>query len=322
MLTYAGKGAIAFESMDISRSVDNMSSLIDSIVPRKIRVINKVVRDLPQMVGDPVQVGQIVMNLVANSVDAIDGESGVIEITTGLTRVDELRLSQCMFTEGVVEGAYLYVRVKDTGKGIEADQISRIFDPFYSEKGVGKGLGLSSMSGIVRQHRGFVQVVSEPGEGSEFSVYFPVLVYEESMAAGWALSRNESDSRRGAILVADDDPRIRALISSILEGENYRVTTVEDGREALDVITDQGEEFCLFLLDCTMPKTSGTDVYQQIRAKGSDTPVILISGYHQDQVVRNVTHDPHAYFIKKPFNVDELLRQVEAALTKSEVRQD
>ncbi|MDA0788685.1 MAG: response regulator [Proteobacteria bacterium] len=321
MLTYAGKGAIAFESMDISRAVDNMSSLINSIVPRKIRVVNNVVRDLPQMLGDPVQVGQIVMNLVANAVDAIDGESGTIEVSTGLTRVDKVQLRQCLFADGAAEGAYLYVGVKDTGKGMAAGQIDRIFDPFYSEKGVSKGLGLSSISGIVRQHRGFVQVVSVPGKGSEFYMYFPVLAYEEGQFTGQVPTRSDT-MLRGAILVADDDPRIRSLISSILEGESYRLKAVEDGREAMDEITHHGEEFCLFLLDCTMPKMSGTEVYQQLRSSGSDTPVILISGYHQDQVVRNVGHDEHAYFIKKPFNVDELVRQVEAALAKAEVRQD
>ncbi len=177
MLVYAGKGAIEFESVDIARVVDNMSSIINSIVPRKIRLVQKVTRDLPRLKGDHVQLGQVLMNLVANAINALDQEAGTIQITTGLTEVDAARLRQSIFASEAEVGAYLYLSVKDSGSGMDAVQVSKIFDPFYSEKGVSKGLGLSSISGVVRQHGGFVHVELSLGEGSDFTVDFPALSY-------------------------------------------------------------------------------------------------------------------------------------------------
>jgi len=315
MLIYAGKGAIEFESVDIAKVVDNMSSLINSIVPRKIRLVQKVTKDLPRLKGDQVQLGQVLMNLVANAVDALDQESGTIQITTGLTEVDGGRLRQSFFASEAEVGAYLYLSVKDSGSGMDTEQVSKIFDPFYSEKGVSKGLGLSSISGIVRQHGGFIHVQSNLGEGSEFTVYFPALSYSEVVPKQGSQFRSSSQNK-GEILLADDDPRIRSLIQSILESDHFELTSTEDGKEAMKMVTQDGPNYVLFLLDCTMPKMSGTEVYRQIRAQGLTTPVILISGYHQEQVISNISNDPNAHFIKKPFNVDELLDQVDRALSE------
>ncbi|HAK51191.1 MAG TPA: hypothetical protein DCM54_04710 [Gammaproteobacteria bacterium] len=281
MLVYAGKGAMEFESVDLSKVLDNMSSLINSIVPPKIRLVRKPVRDLPRLKGDQVQLGQLLMNLVANAVDAIE-EAGTIEISTGLAEVDDALLRKSFFATDLSPGAYLYLSVKDSGAGMDPGQVSKIFDPFYSEKGVSKGLGLSSISGIVRQHQGFVNVQSTLGGGSEFSVYLPALSYQEVVPTKGTQFR--SGSNKGKILLADDDPRIRSLIESILESDHFQLTSREDGKEAIKAAAEDGSSYVLFLLDCTMPKMSGTQVYRQIRSQGLTTPVILISGYHQEQV--------------------------------------
>ncbi len=314
MLVYAGKGAIEFESVDLSQVVDNMAGLVNSIVPRKIHLVNKIGRDLPLIKADSVQLGQVVMNLIANSVDAIENREGIIEIQTGLSEVNSEVLNNSRFKDGHEPGAYIYLRVTDTGVGMDFDRIERIFDPFYSDKQEGKGLGLSSISGIVRQHKGFVHIDSAPDKGSVFSVYFPVISYRDvanfSGAAGSASPR-----LKGRVLLADDDPRIRGLIASILEGDGFAIVDAEDGREATQQVTDSGATFDLFVIDCTMPKMSGTDVYRQIRSSGLKAPVILISGYHQEQVINDISKDNDAYFIKKPFGVDELVETVNTAVT-------
>lgn len=313
MLIYAGKGALEFEAVDISRVADNMSSLMQSIVPRKIQLIQKLARDLPALRGDKVQLGQVLMNLVANAVDAIEDDTGTIEITTGLTDVDSALLRSSFFANDREPGAYLFLRVKDTGIGMDTGQVERIFDPFYSEKQTRKGLGLSSLSGIVRQHAGFIRVRSKPGEGSEFTVYFPVLAYHEEESDGRFLA-GLKENVKGSVLLADDDPRIRSLMVSILEGDYFRLTPAEDGKEALRIFEEREGQFDLLVLDCTMPKMSGPDVYKKIRAGGSNVPVLLVSGYHQEQVVANISHDPNAHFIKKPFNVDDFREEVMSAL--------
>jgi signal transduction histidine kinase/CheY-like chemotaxis protein len=316
MLTYAGKGAIEFESLDISRVVDNMSSLINSIVPRKVQLVQKISRSLPAMKGDQVQLGQVLMNLVANSVDAIEDKPGIIEISTGITDVDERLLRDSFYATEPEEGAYLYLKVKDNGRGMDASEFGKIFDPFYSEKDTRKGLGLSSLLGIVRQHKGFIHVSSRRGEGSEFAAYFPVISYSDIDTVTKFGKSAPGGEVKGRVLLAEDDPRIRSLIASILESDGFQLESVEDGKEAIEHVQDEGESFVIFVLDCTMPKMSGTEVYQQIRGKGLTTPVLLISGYHEDQILKNINNDPQAYFIKKPFNVDGLLESVNSAIKK------
>ncbi len=312
MLIYAGKGALAFESVDLSRVVEDMSSLIHSIVPRKIQLVQKLARDLPTLRGDKVQVGQVAMNLVANAVDAIQDNTGVIEVSSGIAEVDEDLIRSCFFAENREPDAYLYLRVKDTGVGMSDHQVERIFDPFYTEKRTSRGLGLSSLSGIVRQHKGFIRVVSEPDSGSEFTIYFPVVVIQESSGDSRFAAR--SSDRKGKVLLADDDPRIRTLMASILESDHFRLTSAEDGKEALRIYEQEPDQFDLLVLDCTMPKMSGTELYRKIRGNGSMVPIVLVSGYHQEQVAASINHDPNAYFIKKPFNVDDFLAMVHDAL--------
>ncbi len=314
MLTYAGKGAIEFASLDISRVVDNMSSLINSIVPRKIRLVQKISRSLPAMKGDQVQLGQVLMNLVANGVDAIEDNPGVIEIATGITEVDDAFLRDSFFTTELDEGVYLYLKVKDSGHGMNASEFGKIFDPFYSDKKSKKGLGLSSLLGIVRQHKGFMHVDSSEGEGSEFSAYFPVVSYTDVDVRTRFGNIGAAVDTKGLILLAEDDPRIRSLIASILESDGFHLETVENGKEATKQISEKGEAYVIFVLDCSMPKMSGTEVYAQIRSQGLNTPVLLISGYHEEHVVKNISNDPDAYFIKKPFNVDGLLESVNSAI--------
>lgn len=316
MLVYAGKGAIEFESVDISRVVDNMSGLINSIVPRKIHLVHKVANDLPLVKGDAVQIGQVAMNLIANAVDAIEDREGFVEVQTGLSQVTSEQLRKGWFSDKHEPGAYVYLRVVDTGVGMDAAQIEKIFDPFYSESSHAskKGLGLSSIAGIIRQHKGFVQIESVKGTGSTFTAYFPIISYQDVEQVTPQSARSLPARIKGRVLLADDDSRIRSLIASILESDGFAVVSVDDGREANRQVNISGGSFDLFVLDCTMPKLSGTDVYRTIRASGIRVPVILISGYHQEQVISDISNDDDAYFIKKPFSVDELIETANLSL--------
>lgn len=315
MLTYAGKGALEFESTDISRVVEGLSSLVHSIVPRNVQLVQRLSRDLPSMRGDRVQLGQATMNLIANAVEALEDNPGTIEVATGLTDVDIATLRDGFFAEALEPGAYLYLRVRDTGIGMTPDQVERMFDPFYSDKTSSKGLGLSSLSGIVRQHKGFIRVSSNPGEGTDFVVYFPVL----SVSDADHTARAEPVSTRrggGRVLLADDDGRIRSLIASILESDRYSVISADDGKEALAAWREHRGDFDLLVLDCSMPKLEGPELYRQIRGEHRTVPIALVSGYHQDQVARHIENDPNACFVKKPFNVDDFLERIESLVKR------
>ncbi|XOV87131.1 MAG: ATP-binding protein [Pseudomonadota bacterium] len=317
MLVYAGKGSIEFVALDISRVYTGMKGLVHSIVPAKVNFTEQLAEGLPAMRGDASQLGQVIMNLIANAVDALRDEPGSIVVTTGLLDLDETRLRSCFFAEDKEPGAYLYLRVQDSGVGISGEQMARIFDPFYSDRETRRGLGLASLSGIVRQHQGVISVESTPGFGTEFTVCFPAVAVVDSdpLVPTPELSAGQTAPR---ILVADDDSRIRSLLASVLAPLQADLTFTEDGRETLDLLERQGRGgFDLLVLDCTMPKLSGTEVYQQLRRGGSSVPVVLMSGYQEGQVSRHIQNDPGATFVKKPFSVDEFLDIVRASLAQA-----
>ncbi len=339
ILRYSERESVKAEYLDISEVVDHMSSLINATVPRKIKVILKVTRELPPTRGDKGQLRQVLLNLVANAVGAIGEETGIIEISTGLVEIDEAFLSESELMRDPVMGSYLYLSVADSGMAASTDLVEKALDPLVGE-GDREGLGLSSLSGVVRQHLGFIRVSSTEESGSRMTTYFPVAILDDGALNDSQESKGETEATvsalpfvaepdisvsqdeqeliqpKGRVLLSDDDKRIRSLISSILESDGFELTTAQDGEDAMSRISAEGDKFTLFLLDCTMPKLSGFEVYQEIRSRGLTTPVILISGYYQSQIVNNISDDQDAYFIKKPFNVDDLLRQVNMALAQ------
>lgn len=311
MLTYAGKGSLEFEPINLSKLIDNLASLVNSLVPRRIHLTQNLQQDLPLVRGDSVLLGQVLMNLVGNAVDATLGEEGTIDVTTGIRNVRVDMLERSLFTDRHEPGIYVYLEVRDSGVGMSADRVEKIFDPFYSEKNQGKGLGLSAIAGIVRQHRGFLKVDTQPGAGASFTVFLPMITYKDPSQPGQTSAPGQ-DQAHQRVLLADDDTGIRSLIDTLLTDEGYDVVTAVDGREALDEIETRGRDFQVFLLDCTMPKLTGVELYREIRTSGLKTPVILISGYHEGLALDEIRSDPAAQFLRKPFSVDQLLEVVRA----------
>ena len=305
MLQYAGKGPTDFENVDVSSVVAGNEALLRSMVPRTVTLHEQLLPELPTVRGDRVQLGQVVVNLVSNAVNAV-GDEGTIVISTGLAQVDEALLGASHFAELCEPGEYVLLSVQDTGRGIPRRQLDRIFDPFYSDGERGRGMGLATIAGIVRLHEGFVHVDSTQGAGTTMGVYLPKVVYQVHGGRG--------ASPRGRVLFADDDARIRGLLASILEAERFDLTVAADGVEAAECYRDKAAPFDLAIIDCTMPGLSGAEVYAQIRRDDARLPVILISGYDQNRVMAEISEDGFARFLKKPFSVDELLDVVAVLL--------
>ena len=249
------------------------------------------------------------MNLVGNAIDAIGDESGEIEIRTGYGYVDRQLLQRSLFAGDADSGRYLYLSVKDTGSGIQPSDIARIFDPFYSGKDRGRGLGLSSLSGIVRQHDGFIHVESGEGRGTRFTVYFPVATQDvgtdENAGSGHSARHN-----RGRILVAEHDPRIRGLITSILESDGYATIPVQNGEEALKHLLGEGHDCVLAIIDGSMGEVSGTEVHARLRASGEEIPLVLVSGDLSSILNTGIRNDARVRCVKKPFDIDDILDTV------------
>jgi len=258
------------------------------------------------------------MILLSNAATAMGREEGRIKVSTGTSDITEEIRKECLFAEDAVPGDHLYLRVDDTGVGIEKDQLDLIFDPFYSGKSTGKGLGLASLSGIVRQHRGFVHVNSELGTGSQFTIFFPIALYQRRSFKPDKAANPFTDRKfKARVLVAEEDDRIRGLIKTVMQKAGHDVVATATGQETLDLMRDDSTGFDLMLLDFTMPKVSGTEVYRDIRTRFPELPVIFTSGYAQNQVVEEMSDDPNASFLSKPFTISDLANKVRSMLPET-----
>lgn len=308
MLAYAGRGQGHVEPVDLSALVEETATFLRTALSRRADLRLELGRDLPPVMADKSQLRQIAMNLMTNASDALTDGSGVIRAETGLMRVDGDFAASAHVSPELPHGDCVYLEVTDTGVGMEPDAIGRIFEPFYTTKATGRGLGLAATLGIVRSHRGAVRVTSEPGKGSTFRVVFPAAPRVE--AAPGAAAASPLADLTGMVLVVDDDAAVREVARGILESAGVRVLTAGDGREGVDTFALHCDEVTVVLLDMTMPIMGGEEAMREIRRLRSDARIIVMSGYHEADLS---PLGPGIDFIVKPFRAAQLLDRVRAA---------
>ncbi len=310
MLAYSGRGAFMVRSLRLSDFVDEMSALFEAAIPKKIRIQYDHEGDDPIIDGDAEQIEQLVMNLVTNAVESIGSKRGTITIRTGRMEVNEAYLRGTYLDDDLPAGRYAFLEVADTGRGMDAETRKKVFDPFFSTKFAGRGLGLAAVLGVVRGHRGAVRVESEPGRGSVFRVLFPALAREEPACR----RRGESDvtdaNRSQTVMVVDDEVQVRQLASKALETRGYQVVLAEDGETCIGLFEEDPERYDVIVLDLTMPDLDGTEVLERLRAIRPDVRVILSSGYAEQDVVRRFAGKELTAFLHKPYVPATLLELV------------
>ncbi len=316
LLAYSGRGKFVIESIDLGKLVQEMAQFLESSMSKKAVLRYDFTRKLSFIEGDATQIRQVVMNLITNASDALGDDMGVISIATGMIEADHDYLAQTYLDDSLEGGVYVYIEVSDTGCGMDEETKARIFDPFFTTKFVGRGLGLAATLGIVRGHHGAIKVYSEPGVGSTFKVLFPVsrqtapLVPAETDAAPW--------QGVGTILVVDDEPVVRDVATQILASLGFRVIAAVDGQEGVEMFGQCRDEIVLVLLDMTMPRLSGEQAYEKIRQMRPDIPVLLSSGYNEQDTVRRFTAEGLAGFIQKPYQPKDLIAKIREVLGKTE----
>jgi PAS domain S-box-containing protein len=318
MLAYAGLGEAKIEAIDLRQLVERMVHLLEVSVSRRGALRCELETDLPPIRADSGQITQVVLNLITNAAEAIEGKDGVITVRTGVMEADREYLSHTYLHDEIPEGEYVYLEVADNGCGMDEETHSRIFDPFFSTKFTGRGLGLASVLGIVRAHLGTITVDTELGKGSSFRLLLPKTA---SAVKKPPKGSEPPDSWRasGAILVVDDEQDVREMLSTLLPRFGLDVLLAAQGNEATALLRKHSEEVTAVLLDLTMPEMGGEEALEEIRRIRPDVPVILMSGYTEHYASTRVQSADLTDFLQKPFTNEELRDVLHRVLPRSVV---
>ncbi|MBK7906715.1 MAG: MASE1 domain-containing protein [Gemmatimonadetes bacterium] len=315
MLAYAGRGAIETRTVDLTDCAREIKEMLRVSVSRRV-ALEMEWSDTPLPVsGDVTQLRQVVLNLVTNAADAVEtsGHDGRVTVRTRLAVLDREWLARQVLGGDLEPGAYALLEVLDNGVGMDAATARRIFDPFFSSKGAGRGLGLASALGVIRSHRGALRLESFPGGGSHFTVALPLADEEAAPAAPSA--RSVADRLRGRrILVVDDEESVRSVVTRLLTRMGMFVEQARDGEEALAQLgTPAGRTIDVVLLDVMMPRRGGPATLAEIRARGWTVPVVMASGFSAEAVPESVRLSA---FVQKPFSREVLEEALASVLSE------
>ena len=314
MLAYSGKGRFVVRSYDLNHVVQEVTHLLEVSIPKKIALRFDLAEALPAVEADAAQIQQVIMNLVTNAADAIGDREGTIRLITGTHQLDRAYLDQVFQGQDLLPGSYVTLEVSDTGCGMTGEVQERIFEPFFTTKVAGRGLGISATIGILKGHRAGMRIYSEPGRGTTFKLLFPSTeVKRQEEAIQTALP---ALAHQATILLVDDEEMIREAATAVLESLGLTVIPACDGREAVAAVQRPDLKLDLVLMDLTMPHMDGKEAFQIIRRIQPTLPVILSSGYNEQESVQSFSGRGLDAFLQKPYTLRALERTVLEVLAK------
>jgi CheY-like chemotaxis protein len=317
LLAFSRKQEIVTQLVDLNELVSRTGKLIKRLIRQDIVYETVLTGGELGVMADSAQIEQVLMNLATNARDAMP-DGGRLSIRT--ERVD-LNADYIRMHQYAIPGEYALITVSDTGMGMDENTRNKIFEPFFTTKEVGKGtgLGLSMAYGIVKQHKGFINVYSEIGTGTVFKIYLPIVkpagIKEEEQV------KAEEPTPRGSemVLVAEDDLSLRLLAKTLLEEHGYQVIEAEDGEEAVRKFKENQEQVKLLLFDIIMPRLDGRKAYEEIRKLQPNIKVLFASGYTEDLLSIKDILDQDLDFIQKPMRPHDLLMKVRTVLDRGSI---
>lgn len=317
LLTFSRKQAMFPQPLHLAKVVENTTSMLGRLLGANIKLTVRISDQVPPVEADPAMIEQVLTNLVLNARDAIVG-AGAITVTLDATAISKETATQ---NPNAQPGLAVCLAVGDTGSGIPAEQLPRIFEPFYTTKptGRGTGLGLSVVHGIIQQHKGWITVDSTPGQGSTFSVFLPPTSRPVVNAAtGAPATPPVASARTRTILLAEDEAMVRELARATLQRAGYRVFEANDGHEALQLWRQHRSEIDLLLTDMVMPNgMTGCELSQRLLVDQPNLPVIYSSGYSIELTAPGFNENERLVFLPKPYLTGQLLTVVDRCLRKA-----
>jgi CheY-like chemotaxis protein/two-component sensor histidine kinase len=315
MLAYSGRGRFVVRAYDLNQVVQEVTHLLGVSIPKKIALRFDLAEGLPLVEADAAQIQQVIMNLVTNAADAIGDREGIIRIITGTMALDRGYLDQVYQGQDLSPGTFVSLEVSDNGCGMTPEVQHRIFDPFFTTKVTGRGLGLSATMGILKGHHAGVRIYSEPGRGTTFKLLFPTSearrVVETLQVAAPALMHEAT------VLLVDDEEMIRESAAAALESLGLTVVMASDGLEAVELVQRTDLKVDLVLMDLTMPRMDGKEAFLALRRLRPNLPVVLSSGYSEQELAETFADRGLAGFLQKPYTLKRLEQMVLALLAKA-----
>ncbi len=315
LLDYSGKGYLAAEPLDLSELVEETAALLHPRLAERAELHLDLDPTLPAIEGDAAQIRQIVMNLLTNAAEAIDGERGNIVIRTYACELGAAQLQNSELETPPPPGTYGCLEVSDDGCGMDGETRRRLFEPFFTTKQHGHGLGLATAMGIMSAHGGLIEVHSGKARGSKFRLLFPLGSSRVSQGGGTRVKGEAS--MKGTVLVVDDDDMVRDVALQMVEELGYVALPAADGHAALACMGESAAQVGVVLLDMTMPGMGGAEVFERIHERWPNTQIILSSGYDEQQHVSNLVARGEAFFLQKPYHFEALEEVLAAAMRRA-----
>jgi two-component system cell cycle sensor histidine kinase/response regulator CckA len=306
MLAYSGRGRFVVESVALSRRVKEMLPLLQATLPKHVRMELDLADDLPPVEVDTAQLQQLLLNLVMNGAEAAGFDGAFVRLSTRVAGLGGHSLTDVIEGREIAPGTYVVLEVQDNGHGMDAATQARIFDPFFTTKFTGRGLGLAAVLGIVRGHKGAIQLRSQPGEGTVFSVYFPPT---ESMEQRPIHAQPPLARGSGLVLVVDDEETIRRTAKLALERHGFTVLLARNGMEGVDLLREWAGRISVVLLDMAMPVMSGEQAFRKMVEMRPGIAVVATSGYDEEETVARFG-EGLAGFLQKPYTAMQLANKV------------
>lgn len=313
LLAFSRKQMLIPKPVDLNTIVSSVEKLLRRLIGEDIDLVLRLSTQSLIVMADVGQIEQVLMNLVTNARDAMP-RGGTLAVSTEARHLAEDFMGAHGYGKA---GRYALIMVSDTGTGMDESTRRRVFEPFFTtkEKGKGTGLGLSIAYGIVKQHEGFINIYSEPGKGTTFRIYLPLI--DQSVEEAKPVQAELPPRGTETILLAEDDQDVRKFTSSALREFGYHVIEAVDGLDALEKFRVHTHEIDMAILDVIMPRLSGSEAYETIRVERPGVKVLFISGYTADYLRTKGAFEEGAYFLAKPMSPIELLRKVREILDSS-----
>lgn len=310
LLAYGGSEEKALVRTDLSAELEEMKALMSSSVSKNVVFRQSLEKNLPLVTVDHSQVRQIILNLLINASEAVEEKgTGVVTLSTGVRNLTADEVSRLLPNPDLTPGQYVFMEVKDSGVGMDSETRQSLFNPFFSTKFTGRGLGMSVVLGIVGDHEGGIAVDSQEQQGTAISVYFPPSDFQNETVEP-EQNQHEAKSEGGALLLADDEPAVLDIGRRTLEALGYQVIEATNGEEALKQYASHQTEIIGAVLDLMMPVMDGEGAVNGIREMNPDLPIVIVTGMQSTESFNRLSTMPRLKILNKPY----LMKDLEGAL--------